>query len=607
MENLAEKLRDDVSSSFHGLAKTYPQLEDAQMLVGSSDATADLRRQVIHRAVDVEWIQIIEDSLPYLDLVMRNPTVTIEDVEEVTPVDLARHISDKSIRHLAQHTNLIQKVDGDEITPSKILNIYREESFITYENKFVNTLIQRLFSFVTLRYQAISKGSGTQQNYSLSYDTSFTHEQEQGLASVKIGLQMEINAPLTQGITPQEESYNQTYQEQLARVEKIYHTVAAYTNSKFCKTLGNNYIRPPVIRTNAILKNKNMFVCLTLWEYLEGYSKAGYTQMDEGFQEMPSFDYIRDLYQSVSLQYVQFYAGVLENQAANRLLSHEEAQEVMPEFNTEPEAPPEDEALIDPHYEKITPVSRLISSRRKLSEAELKIREAVDAALKADELLEKIRLAREAEERRKAQEEEARRKAAEEEARRKAEEEEARRIAEEEEARRKAEEEEARRIAEEEEARRKAEEEKLAAEEAEKARIAAEEEARRLAEEAALVKEELEALRLAAEEQAQLDAVQAAAVQAAMEEKARREAEEARIAEQQAIAENLYYYPREAYVSLPRKKKKHILAELNQLHKYEEALLKAKGDPSQLPAPPANRNWDEIRRWERSVIPQKKK
>ena len=413
MENEAEQLRNDVSSCFRQLAKDHPQLEDAQMLVGASDAEASLQRQVIHRSVDVEWIQIIEDTLPYLDLIMRKPTIMIEDAEEVTPVELARHISDKSIRHLAQHTNLIQEVHGDDIRPSKILNIHKEESIETYENKFINTLISRLFLFVTKRYQVISKGFGTQQTYEFQYDTSFTHQEEIGTSNVKIGLHMQLDAPLTKGISQKEQEQNEAYAQQVARAEKIYHTVAAFTRSQFVKRMGANYIRPPVIRTNAILKNKNMRACLDLWEYIEGCEKAGYSEIRDAFQEMPSDDYIRELYTSVALQYVEFYNGVLQDQAANRLLSHEHLEESAPNFTAENISEKDENFdLQDSHYEKIAPISRLMNSRRKLSEDEKKIRTAIDVALKADQLLEKMRLeeeARKAEAKRLAEEAEARR------------------------------------------------------------------------------------------------------------------------------------------------------------------------------------------------------
>lgn len=47
----------------------------------------------------------------HIDKVIRNPRVTIEDNEEIVPIALSKKITVESIKHLAQHTNLIQDID----------------------------------------------------------------------------------------------------------------------------------------------------------------------------------------------------------------------------------------------------------------------------------------------------------------------------------------------------------------------------------------------------------------------------------------------------------------------------------------------------------------
>lgn len=48
--------------------------------------------------------------------------------EEVVPVEKAKKISQETIKHLAQHTDLIQDVDEDgTITPSKVLNVNKKK------------------------------------------------------------------------------------------------------------------------------------------------------------------------------------------------------------------------------------------------------------------------------------------------------------------------------------------------------------------------------------------------------------------------------------------------------------------------------------------------
>ncbi len=77
--------------------------------------------------VDMRWIEEIEKAIVPLDNIIRNPRRFIEQLEEVVPIEQARQITQESIQHLAQHTNMIAKVDpGGEVTPDKIINIFKE-------------------------------------------------------------------------------------------------------------------------------------------------------------------------------------------------------------------------------------------------------------------------------------------------------------------------------------------------------------------------------------------------------------------------------------------------------------------------------------------------
>ncbi len=452
------EFRDKVFSSMHALAKENEIFADAQMLLGSADTQASLSKQDILKSIDTDWIDIIEETMPHLDTVIRNPSVAIENVEEVLPVEVSRHINDRSVKHLAQHTNYILDIKDDEIIPQKILNVYRDETYLTYENKFVNTLLARLSAFVDKRYRALVGGRGTERKYKLDYSTDFEHHpsDDGGRNSARINLSIELTSPLNREISESTVDINEKYDMALARIERINRTVTSYLSSTFAEKLGRAYIRPPVIRTNAILKNKDMKDCLRLWEYIEGYDKIGYSIQSDVEGELPSSDYVHDLYSTVALQYVNFYNGVAESDS-NRMLSKKQIFDSDAEFAADiPEADFNDYMVYDSEYKRMVPVSRLIANPPKFSKDEKRIATEIDIALEADRILTERRRA----------EEEARRRDAEE-AKRRADEE-ARRLAEEE----------ARRAAEKEAYRLSVLEARRAAEEA--ARIAEEEAAERL-------------------------------------------------------------------------------------------------------------------------------
>ena len=92
---------------------------------------------------DTNSIDKMTETIPYLDNILRNPDRVIVNEEDVVKIELARRITVESIKHLSRNTNFIQdynKKTGD-VRPSKILNINKEESFNTYENRFIYSLI----------------------------------------------------------------------------------------------------------------------------------------------------------------------------------------------------------------------------------------------------------------------------------------------------------------------------------------------------------------------------------------------------------------------------------------------------------------------------------
>ena len=406
MDKDNKTFRNKVFSHLFQLSQESPAYEDAKMLVGSADTVVSLKNNTVRRTIDTEWIEKIEYAIPYLDAFIRNPGIQIEEIEEVLPVEATKKVGEKSIRYLAQHTNHILKIEEDEVTPSKLLNIFRDESLLTYENKFINTLLIRLIAFIEKRFSVLNGTSGIENNYVFDYQTSFEHsfaEQEKNFA--KMTLKIELTSPVKENLTQEDEQKNAEYAEILQRLEKIRSWVMSFMSSPLIRALGKNYIRPPVIRTNPILKNKNLYACLTLWEYIESVDKTGFWAITDEFKEMPSDDYVSELYSSVALQYLQFYFGVVGEDADNRLLSERRVNETFPDFESELDLKEIDEYVVyDTDYKKLVSSSLRAEKRRKLSQDERKMRVAIEVALRADRVIFDAYMAEE-EAKRKAEEE----------------------------------------------------------------------------------------------------------------------------------------------------------------------------------------------------------
>ena len=278
--------------------ETFEQID---ALIGRSKGKIALNHKLMEKAIDVSWVETIENGILHIDNVLRNPGRTIEDVEEIVPIALSKKTTVESVKFLAQHTDMIQSVDKrtGKITPSKILNVYKEESLVTYENRFVNTLIDRLYIFINTRYEKLAEVAKDEEVYSLDFQTS-----------VQDGSGNQVNLNFKVDTINSLEAVGESGYTIWQRVEKLKKTIEGYKGSVFCETLGNNYVRPPIMRTNAIMKNVDMKACLVLWQYVESYDKVGYKVNTEDTVLKPEASYIEDLYKIMALSVLLFQGYV---------------------------------------------------------------------------------------------------------------------------------------------------------------------------------------------------------------------------------------------------------------------------------------------------------
>lgn len=307
-----EKVNEAYSEWFEKFKDCTDQLDSDRLYesfrssLSHSRSTIALNRRILEKDIDVSWVESIETGLVSIDNVIRNPSKTIINVEEVVPIALSKKITVDSVKHLAQHTDLIQSVDPEtgKITPSKVLNIHKEESYLTYENKFVNTLIDRLFIFVNKRYEKLKAVSSSEEVFAMEYNTAF----ESGSGRK---MKMTLNIETSDSLEAADENGSTLWD----RVEKIRRIVEGYKSSPFCQQMGQNYIRPPVMRTNAIMKNVDLKACLVLWQFIEGYDKTGYEINVSDSAQKPDKEYVENLYDLSALNLLLFRSFTQDSEA----------------------------------------------------------------------------------------------------------------------------------------------------------------------------------------------------------------------------------------------------------------------------------------------------
>ena len=271
-------------------------------LIGSGQSTMSMNRKLMEKAIDVSWVEAIENGMVHLDNVVRNPGRDIKDVEEIVPIALSKRITSESVKHLAQHTDYIQSVDPvtGKITPSKILNVHKEETLETYENRFINTLIDRLYIFVLTRYEKLVEVERDEEVFTMEFE----NEMKDAAGST---MQIKVSIDTRKNLETTNASGYTVWQ----RVERLKKTLEGYKGSELCTTLGNNFVRPPIMRTNAIMKNVDYKACLALWQYILGYEKIGYEINIEDTVLKPQESYVSDLYKALTLNMLLFrtYTG----------------------------------------------------------------------------------------------------------------------------------------------------------------------------------------------------------------------------------------------------------------------------------------------------------
>ena len=241
-------------------------IEDNDLFLRNLNSTLYVKKDFDMKEFDYEWLDKIEDCIPYIDNILRNPKRFIINEEEIVKVELARRVTVESVIHLTQHTNLIQKIeDNGDVKPSKILNINKEESMDTYENRFIFTLLNNLRMFFEQRVEATSGSSYCMDKNIMKYEAN-TKVFGQNL---KISIDM---SDVSKSI--KEHSGSKNGFSFADRIKKAKQQIDGFFGTELMQTLTRLHVAPvrsPIKKTNVILKNPNFRKAEELWNYIQSF------------------------------------------------------------------------------------------------------------------------------------------------------------------------------------------------------------------------------------------------------------------------------------------------------------------------------------------------
>ena len=263
------------------------------------------------RVIDMDWVEAIEDAIPYIDKAIREQRRFIIQNEDIVPIEKARKITNESVRHLAQHTNMIARVDGDAVTPERILEIQREESFAIYENRFLRTLLMNVSRFVDSRYKEL-KMVPNDSFHKLHMSRQLKMDDQ--LVEFELSYSNETHETTEFDINADVETLTD-YQ----RVTRLRRVLGDFSASPLMRSLASaELVRPPIQRTNLMTKNPNFKKALDLWLFIESYNKTGFEIVGDEYSGKMEENMQLAMYNVMS--YEHFVICIATNPALQRLL-----------------------------------------------------------------------------------------------------------------------------------------------------------------------------------------------------------------------------------------------------------------------------------------------
>ena len=267
---MADSIYEKIVYQINNLIKQediYPKYMDS---ISSGKNDYKISQVYTRKNYDNSWIGTIEDCIVSLDNIVRNPRKFIVIEEDIVDISLARSISVESVKHLSQHTNLISSVDKNGmVIPSKILNTSKEESFDIYENRFIYTLLLKVRDFIDRRFTEIQNALLRSGEIDISVESEFSIDRNK----VKYKLDGAANFPFDAVVKKKGEGLTDV--ERVTHIKSIISDFLASPFSREMRTCA--LVRPPILRTNVILKNPDFKKALVLWQFIESVEKMDFT------------------------------------------------------------------------------------------------------------------------------------------------------------------------------------------------------------------------------------------------------------------------------------------------------------------------------------------
>lgn len=303
--------------------------ERVKGFIEKTESTLRVETDVKKTTRDIEWIDIMSATIPYIDNIFRSPNRFIVNEEEVVKIEQAKKITVESIKHLSKNTNFIQTIDkktGD-VTPSKLLNVRKEETYDTYENRLIYTLIQNMKMFIKRRKESLMQEVSVQNSDAQNKDNkALEYKATSKVKDENIDINLSLNSSLdSQGKNSQDKAEN--ILEQIAELERKITSLEVSDVYKVIDKLHISLVREPIKKTNVVLKNVNFQYAMKLWTYLRDNFDDKTSTVEENKDYMDNGELKKLMDETFLLQYLAM--KTLEDDKLENQDTREEIQDVI--------------------------------------------------------------------------------------------------------------------------------------------------------------------------------------------------------------------------------------------------------------------------------------
>lgn len=267
-DGTAKQYFKKLNTTIEGLNKVDGFAKQFTNLLNRSDLELYLKERREKRIFDDSWMEDVEQIIPVIDKLTRNPRETLKKIYEILPVERAKKIDSDTIRHLASHSENIKERDRyGNVIPSKVLTSYYDQDLGTYENRFLMSLVNKLYIFIELRYNLIIEKMNTEYANLLKVKSSISWMKTNIDYDITLNIHREID----------DDDLGQKNRDLLERMTYVRRSITNFKMSNFMQDMkGFAPVRSPIMMTNILRKNVDFNQCYKMWVLLDKVDRIGY-------------------------------------------------------------------------------------------------------------------------------------------------------------------------------------------------------------------------------------------------------------------------------------------------------------------------------------------